>query len=280
MKFWKLGIALSLTAAFGLTACDESSSAKDSTIGVDDASYEKGKVACVVSSTSPYVQEMRMNDLRIKTTMTLGSDGKVTEVIEHNQAIPQDTCDHYSLDPVYESVTCDDQKITAVNVGTMKAAEFEALANYLSQACEKSNGSNIPEAVKDEDGNIDIPTDELLCNADNEGKEQAFAAVPGVSVVCKSGKWVPSKVECATDGDSKTIGEFKLTCKDKKWTLETAEACTNDEKKTVTLAIAEVSATCVDGTWQIDTPKAEENADGASTEGEGAATEGEGAAAE
>ena len=270
MKFWKLGIALSLTAAFGLTACDESSSAEGSNIGVDDATYEKGKVACVVSSNSPYVQEMRMNDLRIKTTITLGNDGKVTEEIEHNQVIPQDTCDHYNLDPVYESVTCTDKKITAVNVGTMKAAEFEALANYLAQACEKSNGSNIPEAVKD-------PTDELLCNADNEGKEQAFAAVPGVSVVCKSGKWVPSKVECATDCDSKTIGEFKLTCKDKKWTLETAESCTNDEKKTVTLAIAEVSATCVDGTWQIDTPKAEEKTE---AEGESATTEGEGAAAE
>ena len=121
-------------------------------IGLDDATYKEGKIACVVSSTNPYVQETRMNDLRIKTTITLGNDGKVTEEIEHNQVIPQDTCDHYNLDPVYESVTCTDQKITAVNVGTMKAAEFEALANYLAQACEKSNGSNIPEAVKDDEG--------------------------------------------------------------------------------------------------------------------------------
>ena len=268
MKFWKFGIALSLTAAFGLTACNESSSAEGSNIGLDDASYEKGKVACMVSNTNPYVQETRMNDLRIKMTATQGADGKVTEVFEHNQVIPQDTCEHYKLDPIYESVECKDQIITAVNKDAIKKEEFEALAEFLSQACEKSNGMNIPEAVKDEDGNIDIPTGELVCNEDNEGKEQAFAAVPGVSVVCKSGKWVPSKVECATDGESKTIGEFKLTCKDKKWTLETAEACTNDQKKTVTLAIAEVSATCVDGTWQIDTPKAEEK-----TEGEGSAAE-------
>ena len=33
MKFWKLGLALSLTAAFGITACDDSSSADEKKIG-------------------------------------------------------------------------------------------------------------------------------------------------------------------------------------------------------------------------------------------------------
>ena len=45
MKFWKLGLALSLTAAFGITACDDSSSADEKKIGIDDATYEAGKVA-------------------------------------------------------------------------------------------------------------------------------------------------------------------------------------------------------------------------------------------
>ena len=104
MKFWKLGIALSLTVAFGLTACDESSTeANGKTIGIDDDSYEAGKVACVVTSRDPFVQEMRMDDLKIKLTVSF-DNGKITETVEHNKEIPQDTCDHYKLDPLYEKV--------------------------------------------------------------------------------------------------------------------------------------------------------------------------------
>ena len=85
MKFWKLSLALSLTAAFGITACDDSSSADEKKIGIDDATYEAGKVACVVTSTvaetGTFVQEMRMDDLRITMTVTLDDRGVITEKI-------------------------------------------------------------------------------------------------------------------------------------------------------------------------------------------------------
>ncbi len=121
-------------------------------IGLDDASYEAGKIACAVSSTNPYVQETRMNDLRTKLTVTLSADGKLTEVIEYNQVIPKDTCDHYKLNPAYESVECKDQTITAVDKGTVEEREFEALVGFFSQACKQSNGADIPEAAKDDEG--------------------------------------------------------------------------------------------------------------------------------
>ena len=122
MKFWKLGLALSLTAAFGITACDDSSSADEKKIGIDDATYEAGKVACVVTSTvaetGTFVQEMRMDDLKITMTVTMDDKGVITEKIEHNQEIPQDTCEHYKLDPLYKTVECKAKTITAVNEGT------------------------------------------------------------------------------------------------------------------------------------------------------------------
>ena len=121
-------------------------------IGLDDASYEAGKIACAVSSTNPYVQETRMNDLRTKSTVTLSADGKLTEVIEYNQVIPKDTCDHYKLDPAYESVECNDQTITTVGKEVMKSADFGALIALLSQFCKQSNGADIPEAAKDDEG--------------------------------------------------------------------------------------------------------------------------------
>ena len=85
MKFWKLGVALSLTVAFGLTACDDSSTeANGKTVGIDDDSYEAGKVACVVTSRDPFVQEMRMDDLKITRTVSF-DNGKITETVKHNK---------------------------------------------------------------------------------------------------------------------------------------------------------------------------------------------------
>ena len=247
MKFWKLGVALSLTVAFGLTACDDSSTeANGKTVGIDDDSYEAGKVACVVTSRDPFVQEMRMDDLKIKLTVTL--DGKkITETIEHNKEIPQDTCNHYKLDPLYEdeSVKCEDQKITAVNKGEFTKVEYEALTGLVEEACKQSNGQDIP---KKEEVEENIPKLEA-CNAENKDKEVEVFEGKGVFVVCDGKNWVPSKVEC--EGEAKVdIATFTLACKDGKWTLE--GECEDGKTETKTFPGVEVSATCTDGAWVIN----------------------------
>ena len=246
MKFWKLGVALSLTVAFGLTACDETSTeANGKTIGIDDDSYEAGKVACVVTGKDPFVQEMRMDDLKIKLTVSF-DNGKITETVEHNKEIPQDTCDHYKLDPLYEKVECKDKVITAVNKGKAEKVEYEALTGLVEEACKQSNGQDIPkkETIEENIPKLD------KCTAENKDTEAEVFEGKGVFVVCDGEKWVPSKVEC--EGEAKVdIATFTLACKDGKWTLE--GECEDGKTETkIVPGIAEVTATCTDGAWVIN----------------------------
>ena len=250
MKLWKLGLALSLTAVFGLMACDDSSSAKDD----DNGEYKEGTIACKVTTqtSESFVMETRMDSLTIKMSASL-ENGSMVTLMEYNMEMPKDTCEHYKLDKTTEVVCAEDGKsVEITDKNKLDAAGFEALTGLSASWCKEKNGNPISK-VKKED-----VVDALTCDKDNEGKEQAFDAVPGVSVVCKDSKWVPSKVECKTEDESKKVGEFTLVCKDKKWTLKAEEACTDKETKTVKLAIAEVSATCVDGAWQIDEAEATE----------------------
>ena len=250
MKLWKLGLALSLTAVFGLMACDDSSSAKDD----DNGEYKEGTIACKVTTqtSESFVMETRMDSLTIKMSASL-ENGSMVTLMEYNMEMPKDTCEHYKLDKTTEVVCAEDGKsVEITDKNKLDAAGFEALTGLSASWCKEKNGNPISK-VKKED-----VVDALTCDKDNEGKEQAFDAVPGVSVVCKDSKWVPSKVECKTEDESKKVGEFTLVCKDKKWTLKAEEACTDKETKTVKLAIAEVSATCVDGAWQIDVAEATE----------------------
>lgn len=277
MKFWKLGLALSLTAAFGITACDDSSSADEKKIGIDDATYEAGKVACVVTSTvaetGTFVQEMRMDDLKITMTVTMDDKGVITEKIEHNKEITQDTCEHYKLDPLYKTVECKAKTITAINEGTFKEPEFEALTELLGAACKESNGQDIP---KREDVEENIPKLDK-CTAENKDTEAEVFEGKGVFVVCDGEKWVPSKVEC--EGEAKVdIASFTLVCKDGKWTLEGECEDGKTETKAVP-GIAEVTATCTDGAWVINA-KAEAKTEDAGEPATEETTEEEGATAE
>jgi hypothetical protein len=276
MKFWKLGLALSLTAAFGITACDDSSSADEKKIGIDDATYEAGKVACVVTSTvaetGTFVQEMRMDDLRITMTVTL-DDSVITEKIEHNQEIPQDTCEHYKLDPLYETVECKAKTITAVNKGTFEKSEFEALTELLSAACKESNGQDIPKKEEIEENLPKLGE----CSENNKGEEAEVFEGKGVFVVCDGKNWVPSKNECK--GDAKVdIATITLACKDGKWTLSSDKECEDGKPEIKKFSGVELSVTCTDGAWVIDVPEAKtEDAGEPATE---ETTEEEGATAE
>ena len=256
MNFWKLGLALSLTAAFGITACDDSSSADEKKIGIDDTTYEAGKVACVVTSTvaetGTFVQEMRMDDLKITMTVSMDDKGVITEKIEHNQEIPQDTCEHYKLDPLYKTVECKAKTITAVNEGTFEKSEFEALTALISAACKESNGQDIPKKEEIEENLPKLGA----CSENNKGEEAEVFEGKGVFVVCDGKNWVPSKNECK--GDAKVdIATITLACKDGKWTLSSDKECEEGKTEAKKFPGVEVSATCTDGAWVIDVPEAE-----------------------
>ena len=266
MKFWKFGLALSLTAVFGLMACDDSTSSDEK----GSKEYKAGTIGCTVTSQpSPYSQEMRMDDLTI--TMTIeNKSGTVVETYEFNQDIPADTCDYYkskegkSLE--YATVKCEKRKITATNNGKVENKDFEALTEAFALSCKAIDGEKIPEVNKDE---IDL-TKVGKCNAEKKGEEFSVEGT-GVSLVCDGEFWTPAKVECTKEGEKKDFGTVGLVCKDKKWTFETKEDCSKAMKKSETfLDLVKFSATCVDGAWQIDLYGAEEPAaeDEATTEEE------------
>ena len=248
MKFWKFGIALSLTAAFGLIACNDTSSSTDD----KDAPYEAGTIGCKGTSQKPFVQEVRMDDLTITTTMTL-EEGVVVETIEYNKPIPADSCEHYKLDQNYAKVTCNDKSIKAVNKDKSTEAEFEALTQIISKFCKESNGQKIPDNGSKDD--IKFPDIEK-CTEANKGKEIEIIKDKGVFIACDGEKWTPSKTEC-TDTTKVQIATLSLACKDGKWTLESDKECENGKTEKMTFPNVEVSATCVDKVWQIDAPKAE-----------------------
>ena len=266
MKFWKFGLALSLTAVFGLMACDDSTSTDEN--GTKE--YKPGTIGCTVTSQpSPYSQEMRMDDLTITMTVE-NKSGTVVETYEFNQDIPADTCDYYKNKEgeklEYASVKCEKRKITATNNGKVEDADFEALSEAFALSCKAIDGEKIPEVNKDE---IDL-TKVGNCNAEKKGEEFVIEGT-GVSLVCDGELWTPAKVECTKEGVKKDFGTVGLVCKDKKWTFETKEDCTKAMKKNETfLDLVRFSATCVDGAWQIDLYGAEEPAteDEATTEEE------------
>lgn len=256
MKLWKFGIALSLTAVFGLMACDDSSSADEKDkIGIDDETYEAGKIACVVTSPKdPFVIETRMNDLKIKLTATFEKGAMVTER-EYNKEMPKDSCEHYKLQSNVD-VTCseDGKSIKVIDKMIKEASDFEAMTSFLGKGCEEANGKKISE-IKEDD--IDLSKIEK-CTEENKDDEFVFEGT-GVSLVCDGEFWVPAKVECSDEDEVKDFGTIELICKDKKWTFETKEDCTKAMKKSETLLdLVKVSATCVDSAWVIDLPKAEE----------------------
>ncbi len=226
MKLWKFGIALSLTAVFGLMACDDSSSADEKDkIGIDDETYEAGKIACVVTSQKdPFVTKKRMNDLKITTTATFEKEAMVT-VMEYNQEMPKDTCEHYKLQSNVD-VTCaeDGKSIKVIDKNIKTAAGFEAMTSLLGSACEQVNGNDISDVKKD---NIDLSKIKK-CTEENKNDEFNVEGT-GVSLVCDGEFWVPAKVECSDEDEVKDFGTIELVCKDKKWSNEeernSARAC-------------------------------------------------------
>ena len=246
MKFWKLGLALSLTAVFGLMACDDSTSSDEN----GSKEYKPGTIGCTVTDQgNAYSQETRMDDLTIKMTME-NKNGTIVETYEFNQDIPADTCDYYKSkqDLEYSSVKCEKRKITATNKDKVADSTFAALTDAFAIACKALDGEKIPDVKKDD---IDL-TKTGKCSAEKTGEEFVIEGT-GVSLVCDGEFWTPSKADCTKEGEKKDFDTVKLVCKDKKWTFETKEDCSKAMKKSETfLDLVKFSATCVDGAWQLD----------------------------
>ena len=250
MKFWKFGIAISLTTAFCLMACEESTSANDNET---NSEYKPGTVACSVTQQNPYVQKTKMDDYEATMTLTL-EDNVMVQLMEYNMKVPQDTCKHYQNNPNYD-VTCNETSIKIVDKTKMEASEFESMTTLFASACKSANGKKIQQPAKDENGKVTLPEIEE-CNADNKDKEIEVIKGSEIFVVCNGDKWVPSKVTCSTNDKKVDLTAIALTCTDGKWTLDTGSKCEDGKTEKKSFMDVEVSASCANGVWQIDEPKA------------------------
>ena len=246
MKFWKLGMALSLTAVFGLMGCEDSSSSTSNGGG----EYKPGTVGCTVTSQdNVYTQETRMDDFSVTMTVKRTDDGTVEENFVFSEDVPADTCDYYSnkIGTDYVDVTCKGKTVKTESKDKIKPEKFSDLIKVYAEICKEANGTPIPDAVKNDE--IDLTK---VGKCDSTGKKFEIEGT-GVSLVCDGEFWKPAKVACTKEGEEKDFGTVELVCKDKKWTFETEEDCSKTMKKTETfLELVKFEATCVDGAWQLD----------------------------
>ena len=213
MNFLKMGAALSLVAAFGLVACDDSSS------GDDNKTNDPNTISCkVTNDENPLTIETIKGE--ISSTTTLSNDNGIFSMkVEFNKDVPESECtsyeDQYSE---YFDVKCSGNTITAKSAEKVKDEFFDIYGEVLKADCEKINGKKLDD--KDIDKAKEKVEAGMKCDTDGEEKEVSSDEVSSedgttasakVTLVCKDGKWAlkdaevnTSKGETATDDEDGT----------------------------------------------------------------------------
>ena len=119
MKFKMLGLALSLTAAFGLVACSDDSSSSGSKGGVDE---------CKVTREGDKVFVKLVDDgVTMNTTRSIDADGVITEIAKFSGKVSKAdfdaSCKEQQDDKTNLSVECDESTNTIT--GTYKDEDIE-----------------------------------------------------------------------------------------------------------------------------------------------------------
>ena len=131
----KIGLGLTLTAAFGLMSCDDSSSTGSSGGTVT--------ISCKVVSENPFT--IKSSEAGIGGNMTYElKDGKVVETYKFDDSsIAKDECNDMKSRGGYSKVTCDGKKVVAYSEDEMTDAEFKQYKKSLKKYCEDMDGKTI-----------------------------------------------------------------------------------------------------------------------------------------
>jgi hypothetical protein len=289
MNMKKMGIALSLTAAFGLMACDDSSSASS------ENKDNGANPTCSVSSDKNSVTTTMTKDGMTATMVAKIEDGYVvstTTFTNTPKAEIDEACADEKADEDNVEVTCKDNVITTkmeadgITLSTIKAGadygckaaesgkfdlndddEDEAKDEQQNQSEEKQDqGEKAP--VDDNQGNEPADDGEPDAEDSSDDENQGGNVLPGLEGLDLG----DVGTDCSEEGakkDGNVMGmDMPLVCTDGSWVVDeeaTEEmfSCTAEEegsKKQMDVAGVTMDMVCEDGEWVADQSCSEEGA--------------------
>ena len=262
MNMKKLGFALSLTAAFGLMACGDSSS-----------SASGGTPSCNVSSDANSVtRSMSYGGETVEVKQTIEGDYLITA--STYKGMPKEAVEEECQEAKYDinaEVTCEGNTVTTkVEAAGVTVAKLKSLAEGMCK--DISSGVNMDDEEEDDytpskndihdNGGNSNPIDEPI---DNPIDDPVTDPDPKTDVNNPMGSY---NQPCSVEGEKKidvVFGmEAPLICKDGFWdadedAMEQNLMCSVEgaKKDTVIAGIA-MTLTCDEGEWTMDEASAEE----------------------
>lgn len=290
MNMKKLGIALSLTAAFGLMACDDSSSASS------ENKDNGANPTCSVSSDKNSVTTTMTKDGMTATMVAKIEDGYVvstTTFTNTPKAEIDEACADEKADEDNVEVTCKDNVITTkmkadgITLSTIKAGadygckaaesgkfdlddddEDEAKDEQQEQSNDKDDNQGEKAPVDDNQGNEPADDGEPDAEDSSSDDNQGGNVLPGLEDLDLGDVGTDCSEEGATKNGNVMGMDMPLVCTDGSWIVdeEAAEeifSCTAEEegsKKQMDVAGVTMDMVCEDGEWIADQSCSEEGA--------------------
>jgi hypothetical protein len=290
MNMKKLGFALSLTAAFGLMACGDSSS-----------SASGGTPSCNVSSDANSVtRSMSYGGETVEVKQTIEGDYLITA--STYKGMPKEAVEEECQEAKYDrnaEVTCEGNTVTTkVEAGGMTIAKLKSLAEGMCK--DISSGVNMDDEEEEDDypskndihdngGNsnpiddpIDNPIDDPVtnpdpnttvddligsygqpCSVEGQKKNDVVFGV-NVRMICKDGAWdsdddaMEEMWSCSVEGATKDTViagiSMTLTCDEGEWTMDdsSSEEMLKCDQEGAKSTLMGLPVICKDGEWEVD----------------------------
>lgn len=290
MNMKKLGFALSLTAAFGLMACGDSSS-----------SASGGTPSCNVSSDANSVtRSMSYGGETVEVKQTIEGDYLITA--STYKGMPKEAVEEECQEAKYDGnaeVTCEGNTVTTkVEAGGMTIAKLKSLADGMCK--DISSGVNMDDEEEDDytpskndihdnggnsnpiDDPIDNPIDDPVTDPDPKtdvnnpmGSYNQPCSVEGekkidvvfgmeAPLICKDGFWdadedaMEQNLMCSVEGATKDTViagiAMTLTCDEGEWTMDeaSAEEMLKCDQEGAKSVVMGLPVICKDGQWDLD----------------------------
>ena len=290
MNMKKLGFALSLTAAFGLMACGDSSS-----------SASGGTPSCNVSSDANSVtRSMSYGGETVEVKQTIEGDYLITA--STYKGMPKEAVEEECQEAKYDinaEVTCEGNTVTTkVEAAGVTVAKLKSLAEGMCKDIssgvnmddeEEEDGYPSKNDIHDNGGNsnpiddpIDNPIDDPVTDPDPKtdvnnpmGSYNQPCSVEGekkidvvfgmeAPLICKDGFWdadedaMEQNLMCSVEGakkDTVIAGlSMTLTCDEGEWTLDedAAQDMLKCDQEGAKSVVMGLPVICKDGQWDLD----------------------------
>lgn len=246
MKLWKLGTALSLTAAFGLLACGDDSS------GGTAASDDLGNT-CDITDTKAVVKQ-NAGDYSVTMTHMIDDKGILTVKYEYGPGY-KDVCNGpevaaLTADAEDADASCENNTLTIVTKEVTTAEAFKEYIAAVTTVCEDPAQQSAEPVSTDDDAEDTDDADPT--SSDSESTDPASSADED-AVSSSSIDW-EALTETCTDGDTTELMGVTMVCQDGEWTAPDIPECTAANEG-ATAEIAGVAMICSDGDWEPDMPE-------------------------